>query len=385
MSFNWDELLQDCVDFTQRLIQTPSMPYEEAQLAELVVAELQKLNFDQVWLDGIGNVNGRIRGTDPSLGALVLNTHLDHVDPGEPSLWSVPPYSGQIVDARIVGRGACDIKGPLAVQVYSMAALLRQGIRPRRDVVFTGVVQEEVGGAGAVHWVENLDYPVELVVLGEPSDNKIALGHRGVTQMWVQFNGRSVHASVPEQGTNPNYALAKFLQDLTIAKDELSAHELLGPTTVSPTVIEVDTRSLNVTPAWTRVCLDFRTASESYQSLQAFVHHVAGEQPVELEDGLCSTPTPYPDSDETIFGFYTPPTDQKVQRVKMLISQGMGREAALSSYQFATDGRFFVPYDLTIIGYAASEEHQAHVVDEYISIPKMAESLRGHVALLQNF
>ncbi|WP_420631736.1 M20 family metallopeptidase [Candidatus Leptofilum sp.] len=385
MSLDWDTLLQDCVEFTQRLIQTPSMPFEEAQLAELVAAELQRLNFDQVWIDEIGNVNGRIRGTDPSLGALVLNTHLDHVDPGEPSLWSVPPYGGTIVDERIVGRGACDIKGPLAVQVYSMAALLRMGIRPRRDVVFSGVVQEEIGGAGAKHWVENLDYDVDLVVLGEPSDNKIALGHRGIAQMWVQFNGRSVHASVPEKGVNPNYALAKFLQDLQVAKSELSAHELLGPTTVSPTIVEVDTKSTNVTPAWTRVCLDFRTASESPQSLQAFVLKVAGDQPVVLEDGFCTTPTPFPDADETIYGFYTSPTDEKVQRAQALIGAGMGREAALSSYQFATDGRHFVPHGLSMIGYAASEESQAHVVDEYISIPKMAESLRGHVELIKNY
>lgn len=385
MNLDWDALLQDCVDFTQRLIQTPSMPFEEAQLAELIVAELQQLNFDQVWIDEMGNVNGRIRGTDPSLGALVLNTHLDHVDPGEPSLWSVPPYSGTVVDGRIVGRGACDIKGPLAVQVYSMAALLRAGVRPQRDIVFSGVVQEEIGGAGAIHWVENLNYPVDLVVLGEPSDNKIALGHRGIAQMWVRFNGRSVHASVPEKGVNPNYPMAQFLQDLKLTQSELSAHELLGPTSVSPTIIEVDTKSTNVTPAWTRVCLDFRTASESHRSLRIFVQRVAGDQPVELEDGLCSSPTPYPDSEETIYGFYTPPSNEKVQRAQALIGQGMGREAELSSYQFATDGRHFVPHGLTMIGYAASEESQAHVVDEYISIPKMAESLRGHVTLLREY
>ncbi|MBK8905955.1 MAG: M20/M25/M40 family metallo-hydrolase [Anaerolineaceae bacterium] len=385
MTLDWDALLNDCVDFTQRLIQTPSMTYEEAPLAELVAAELQKLNFDQVWIDEVGNVNGRIRGTDPSLGALVLNTHLDHVDPGERSLWSVPPYSGTIVDDRIVGRGACDIKGPLAVQVYSMAALLRAGIRPRRDVVFSGVVEEEVGGGGAIHWVENLDYPVDLVVLGEPSDNNIALGHRGIAQMWVQFNGRSVHASVPEKGINPNFALAQFLVDLTTAKSELSAHELLGPTSVTPTIVEVDTKSANVTPAWTRVCLDFRTASESHRSLRAFVRRVAGDQPLILEDAICSTPTPFPDDDKMIFGFYTPPTDDKVQRAQALIGAGMGREAELSRYEFATDGRHFVPYNLTIIGYGPSEESQAHVVDEYIAIPKMMESLRGHVELIKNY
>ncbi len=383
---DWNTLLDDCVDFTQRLIQTPSMPFEERAIAELVAAECRMLGFDEVWIDGIGNVNGRIRGQNPSLGALVLNTHLDHVDPGEPSLWSVPPFSGEVVNGRIIGRGACDIKGPLAVQVYSMAALLRSGEHPRRDVVFTGVVQEEIGGGGAKYWVENLDYEVALVVLGEPSDNKLALGHRGITQMWVMFNGRSVHASVPEKGVNPNYALAEFLHKLAGAKSQLSGHPLLGATTVSPTIIEVDTRSTNVTPAWTRVCLDFRTASESHNSLAAFVHKVAGDQPVQITYALLGgKDDPYPESDETIYGFYTPPESDEVQRALAAIANGVGHVPELTSYRFATDGRHFVPYNLPMIGYAPSEEDQAHVVDESISIEKMGESLRGHVQLLREF
>jgi succinyl-diaminopimelate desuccinylase len=291
MNLDWDALLNDCVDFTQRLIQTPSMTYEEAPLAELVAAELQRLNFDQVWIDEIGNVNGRIRGTDPSLGALVLNTHLDHVDPGERSLWSVPPYSGTIVGDRIVGRGACDIKGPLAVQVYSLAALLRAGVRPRRDVVFSGVVEEEIGGTGAKHWVKHLDYPVDLVVLGEPSDNKIALGHRGIAQMWVQFNGRSVHASVPEKGVNPNFALAQFIQDVQAAKGELSAHELLGATSVTPTIIEVDTTSTNVTPSLGARLPGFpHRQREPQQSARLLCSAWLGDQPILLEDAMCTPP-----------------------------------------------------------------------------------------------
>ena len=383
---DWNTLQQDCVNFTQRLIQTPSMPFEEQAIAELIAAECRMLGFDDVWIDEIGNVNGRIRGQDPNLGALVLNTHLDHVDPGEPSLWSVPPFGGEVVNGRIIGRGACDIKGPLAVQVYSMAALLRNGERPRRDVVFTGVVQEEIGGAGAIHWVENVDYDVALVVLGEPSNNKLALGHRGVTQMWVTFNGRSVHASVPESGVNPNYAMAEFLQKLAEAKSQLSRHELLGATSVTPTRIEVDTRSNNVTPAWTRVCLDFRTASESHNSLAQFVRECAGDQPVQLNYALLgNTDDPYPESNETIYGFYTPPESDAVQRAQAAIANGLGVAPELSSYHFATDGRHFVPYNLPMIGYAPSEEDQAHVVDESISIVKMAESLKGHVQLLREF
>ena len=383
---DWNKLLEECVDFTQRLIQTPSMPFEEQAIAELVAAECRALQFDEVWIDEAGNVNGRIFGQDRSLGALVLNTHLDHVDPGEPSLWSVPPYSGEVVNGRIVGRGACDIKGPMAVQVYSMAALLRQGVRPRRDVVFTGVVQEEIGGAGAIYWVQNVDYPVALVVLGEPSDNQIALGHRGLAQFWVTVNGRSVHASVPQKGDNPNYKMAQLLNRLETARHTLSAHDLLGPTTVSPTILKVDTNSVNVTPAWTRVLLDFRTASESIDSLRTFIQSLAVGMDVTIESAIKPLPQDtVPNPADTIYGYYTPPESAVAQQAKRLIEQGMGRETTFSSYQFATDGRHFVPYDMPLIGYAPSEESQAHVVDESISIDKMGESLRGHVALLRAF
>lgn len=382
---DWDQLLNDCIHFTQRLIQTPSMSFEEENIAKLIAAELETLGFDDVWIDEIGNVNGRIKGTDPTLGAIVLNTHLDHVDPGEPSLWSVPPFSGTIVDDRIVGRGAADIKGPLAVQVYSMVALLRSGERPKRDIVFTGVVQEEIGGAGAEYWAKNCDYPVDLVILGEPSDNRIALGHRGIIQMWLKFNGRSVHASVPHEGKNPNYALGEFLTRLNQAQSQLKSHPLLGPTTVSPTIIEVDTKSTNVTPAWTRVLLDFRTARESINSLQAFVHQLAGDWPHTISNAWCTPEIPFEQSDDPVFGFYTPPDDPKVQTVQKILSHEVGQLVPLTSYQFATDGRLFVPYNMTIIGYAASEEDQAHVVDESISIPKMHESLRGHYQILRQF
>jgi succinyl-diaminopimelate desuccinylase len=386
MNLDWDQLLQDSINFTQRLIQTPSMSFEEATIARLIAGEMRRLDFDEVWLDEIDNVYGRIYGRDRSLPALVLNSHTDHVDPGDPTLWPVPPYSGEIVDARILGRGACDIKGPLAVQVYSMAALLRAGERPRRDVVFTGVVQEEIGGAGAIHWVQNLDYPVALVVLGEPSTNNLSLGHRGMLQIWVTFPGRSVHASVPEKGVNPNYALATFLERLTTAKEKLRSHAGLGATSVAPTIIEVDTKSRNVTPAWTRVLLDFRTSAESPNSLQAFIHEVAGDLPHILTHGFAPDPnTPLEESDELLYGYFTPPDSEVVQRMKTLVTTGMGRQPELVSYQFATDGRHFVPYNLPIIGYSPAEEHLAHTIKESISIDLMAESLRGHVQLLRDF
>lgn len=378
-----DRLLRDCVDFAQRLIQTPSMPGEERAIAQLIAGEMRHLGFDDVWLDRADNVYGRIHGRDRTLPALVLNSHTDHVDPGDPGLWPYPPYSGELVDEHIVGRGASDIKGPLAVQVYAMAGLIRAGLRPHRDVIFTGVVEEEVGGTGMVYWNHHRDYDVALLLLGEPSSNKLALGHRGMLSMWVTFMGRSVHASVPERGENPNFMLATFLRRLDSAQHELSSHELLGTTTLAPTVIEVDTRSYNVTPAWTRVMLDFRSASESPRSLATFVRRVAGDLPHSLAPAYENMA--WTDSDEPLSGFYTPPEESAVLRVRQAIALATGKEPDLTSYRFATDGRLVAGEGFPILGYSPGAEEQAHIAGERISIALMDESLRGHLQLIYEY
>lgn len=378
-----DQLLADCVDFTQRLIQTPSMTHEEENIAQLIADELRTLGYDEVWLDELNNVYGRVYGQDRTLPALVLNAHTDHVDPGDPDLWPVPPYSGEIVDGRICGRGACDIKGPLAVQVYSLAGLLRNDERPRRDVVFCGVVEEEIGGTGARYWAKNLDYPVELCLLAEPSDNKLALGHRGIWGVWVKFHGRSVHASAPQRGENPNYYLATFLQRLAAQKEHLREHPYLGATTISPTLLEVDTVSSNVTPAWTRVFLDIRTSAESPASIEQFIAQVAGNLPYTLEAGHPGI-TEF-GTEELLKGFATDPDDEATVRVKAAIEEGVGHEVDLTSYQFATDGRIFPPYGIKVLGYSAGEEPLAHTVKESIAINKMRESLRGHMQILRTY
>ncbi len=382
---DWEQLQADCLDFAQRLIRTPSMPGAEAAIAAVIADELRRLGYDEVWGDARGNVYGRVFGRDRDLPALALNTHLDHVDPGDPALWPSPPFAAEVRDGRLVGRGACDIKGPLAVQVYSAAGLLRAGERPRRDVVFCGVVEEEVGGAGALYWAEHLDYPVELVILGEPSSNTLALGHRGIVQFWLTFHGRSAHASAPERADNPNYALAAFLARLQAATGELGVHPVLGPTTVAPTIVQVDTTSTNVTPAWTRVLLDVRTSAETVDSLRAFIDRLAGPGAHTLgyADGM--EPSTIAPSSAPIAGFYTPPESLLVARARAALGRGMGREVELTRYRFATDGRHLALYDIPVLGFAPGDEEMAHTAGECITLAQMAEALRGQVQLLREF
>jgi acetylornithine deacetylase/succinyl-diaminopimelate desuccinylase-like protein len=188
---------------------------------------------------------------------------------------------------------------------------------------------------------------------------------------------------MPEEGDNPNYALAAFLERLEAAQSGLSSHPILGKTTAVPTIIEVDTRSQNVTPSWTRVLVDFRTASESPRSLCAFVERLAAGSKHSIETALANMPVE--DSPETIVGFYTAPESDAVTTVRHLLAQGMGREPALISYRFATDGRHLTGAGFPILGYAPGQEDQAHIIGESIAIDQIDESLRGHMTLLKHF
>ena len=102
------------IAFAQDLIRIPSLPGEEGELTARVVAEMEALGYDEVYTDDLGNAIGVVRG---GAGARVmLSAHLDMVAAGDHDEWEYPPFGGVIADGCLHGRGAMDIKGPLALQ-----------------------------------------------------------------------------------------------------------------------------------------------------------------------------------------------------------------------------------------------------------------------------
>src|SRR4051812_21826075 len=209
----------EMIEFARRLIRTPSLPGYEGAVAGLVAEEMRRLGYDKVWRDRAGNVVGLMQATPGAAEevgrpkrSIMFNTHMDHVDVGDESKWPYPPYSATVADGAIWGRGASDLKGPLACQVHAIAALKRLGKPLPNDCYVSAVVQEEVGGLGAIELAETVQ--TDYAVLGEPTTNRLMRGHRGRVELEVLFRGRSVHASVPQNGINPLYSLARFLQGL---------------------------------------------------------------------------------------------------------------------------------------------------------------------------
>jgi acetylornithine deacetylase/succinyl-diaminopimelate desuccinylase-like protein len=135
------------ISFCRQMVQRPSLPGEEGEVAALVKGEMESLGYDEVWVDDWGNVVGLLRGTGAGR-SVMFNGHMDHVDAGRADEWPHPPFGGEIHDDRLWGRGAADMKAPLGAMVYAVGLLAQEGLRPPDDVYVAGVVQEEVAARG---------------------------------------------------------------------------------------------------------------------------------------------------------------------------------------------------------------------------------------------
>jgi acetylornithine deacetylase len=138
---------------------------------------------------------------------VVLNGHLDVVPPGGPDLWTVDPWQAAIRDGRVLGRGACDMKGGLACQVLAVEALRRAGVELRGTVQLQSVVGEEDGGLGTFATLRR-GYRGDLAVICEPTSEALVTASAGALTFRLTVPGRSVHASMRLEGVD---AVDKYL------------------------------------------------------------------------------------------------------------------------------------------------------------------------------
>lgn len=372
------------IGFAQRAIQTRSLPGDEAAMAALLRSEMERLGYDDVWVDSAGNVIGVLRGTGGGK-TVQFNCHIDHVHEGDPALWPHPPYAGIIEDGVLYGRAASDVKGALAAQVYLVPVLRSLGFRPRGDVYVTGVVLEELGGFGTATLCRTLR--TDYAVLGEATNLEVRRGHRGRVLVRVRFIGTSVHASAPERGANPHFALGRFL--LSLESISLRTDPDLGSSSVAPTLITCDQISSNVTPGVLELALDWRNVpNETPDDVVATVRALAEQgrvpgvsvaveavgRPVRSYTGLEAEMPP-------TGGFVLPATHPLVVRAQSVLSETFGRPVPVGLWQFATDGGHLARAGIATIGFAPGEERYAHTVHDHVRLDQLRAALVGYASL----
>jgi putative selenium metabolism hydrolase len=157
---------------------------------------MKALDFDECKTDRYGNVLGRV-GEGGKV--ILFDSHMDTVNVTDEESWDVPPFSGEIVDGYLYGRGSVDMKSGLAASIYAAAIAKSQGLLAGKTIyVSCTVFEEDCDGEGLKHLLETCNLHPDFAVICEPSANTISLGHKGKAQIIIRTEGISAHGSAPE-------------------------------------------------------------------------------------------------------------------------------------------------------------------------------------------
>lgn len=240
----------DAVAFTQQLVALPSCdpPGGELLVAQAVQAQLQALDIPaelDEFLPGRANVVGRVagRGSKP---ALVLSAHLDTVPVGAQA-WSFPPFSGDLVDGRIRGRGASDMKSAVAAFIATADRINRLAEPLAGDVILAFTAGESANCLGARRLVaQGFQREIGAFLCGEPSSLDIIVAEKAILWLEVRAAGQLGHVS-GSGGVNAIDIMAAFLSRLGALQLDLPSHPLLSEPTINVGRITGGS-AVNVTP-----------------------------------------------------------------------------------------------------------------------------------------
>ena len=204
---------EDMVRFLREMISHPSESCEEKEVVACIKAEMEKLGFDKVEVDGLGNVIGWMGEGDK---IIAIDSHIDTVGIGNRENWTADPYEGYETDEIIYGRGGSDQEGGMASAAYGARIMKDLGLIPEGyKLMIVGSVQEEDCDGMCWQYIVNKDgIRPEFVISTEPTDGGIYRGHRGRMEIRVDVKGVSCHGSAPERGDNAIYKMADILQNV---------------------------------------------------------------------------------------------------------------------------------------------------------------------------
>lgn len=213
-----DDRQDELVGLVADLVRRPSLLGQEAAAQEYVANHLRETGLSvDVWeideslkqqpeagdsgvpFAGRPNVAGTFSGIGGGR-SLILNGHIDVVSPEPISDWTHDPWAAEIVDGKMYGRGALDMKSGIAINVFIPRLLRDLGISLKGDLIVQSVIEEECTGNGALD--ASLRYNADAAIVTEPSDGRFTSAHVGV--MWFRVNvaGRAAHAAVAPTGVN---------------------------------------------------------------------------------------------------------------------------------------------------------------------------------------
>lgn len=370
-----DQARSELIDLAQALVKipTPNPPGQEEQAALLLKAKFEAEGLKPEVLpesQGRANIVLRLPGTGKAM-SLLYDGHLDTVGPGDESVWSENPYSGNIKNGCLLGRGASDMKAGVAAQAMAAILLHRAGIELAGDLMVASTCGEETDNLGA-HTLRNTGRleGVGGIVIAEPSANELFIAEKGA--LWVEITtfGRTSHGSAPHLGINAISKMLDVLADLRHFRPSADKHFLLGEATASLNLINGGFKT-NVVPDRCTAVFDIRTVpGRPHQDIITSLK-------TELELAQTSD-AEFRGELKVVKDLPSVSTAEDNSLVKL--AQNVGREiwnremkpAGISGY---TDAAVLVPStQIPFIIFGPGDMKTAHQPNEYVEIEKLVDA-----------
>lgn len=373
---------RDVVDLAGRLVRVPgeNPPGLEAATVSLLAEECRarglEVTLDEV-APGRPNLVARLEG-GPGPGLLLLG-HTDVVPAGDG--WSFDPLAGDVVGARLRGRGSTDMKGGLAAAVVAMDTLRRSGVELSGPVELAALVDEEELGLGARHFVADLAPDRHLgCLVAEPTDLQPIVAARGDAYLEIEVTGLAAHSGNPADGRNAIHGAAAVVADLERWHEELAAgaHPLVGPATVSVGTIRGG-QATSTVPAHCRISADRRLLpGEAAETVLDQVRDRLGRVGL-AGRGLSVTVEMTMDMP----GFETAADDPFVDAARAALADAGVAAREPGGWTAACDGGFVAQHTgvpVLVLG-PGSVAEQAHRPDESVGVAELVAAARTYTAL----
>ena len=355
------------VELLQDLVRIPSVnPHGDPgtdQIGEALIAEYL-VNF----LRGLGaqaelrevqpdrpNVVAHWPGDRPGKPRLLFAPHTDTVSVGG---MTIDPFSGEVREGKVWGRGASDTKGPMATMLWALKESREKLPRLGHEIWFAGLMSEETDqhGSRALAAEEQFDF----VIAAEPTNLDVVHAHKGSAFFNLRTTGRASHASRPDPSSN---AIDKMLDVLAVIRTEFAAefaeeHDpLLGNSTLSIGTIRGGTKT-NIIPDFCEASVDMRFVPKHYRPgmIDRFRERL---QKVCADVEVAAIPSP---------PLYTDPAHPLIQKLGECGAKPVGAP-------WLCDACFFAERGMAAIALGPGSIAQAHTKDEYIAVADLEKGV----------
>ena len=389
----------ELVELTRELVRIPSVvrpgdpTANESAVADYVHRWFTKEGFDvEVHQVAPGRPNVlAVFGEKGTGKSLLLEGHTDVVTEGDPGLWTHAPFSAELVDGRIYGRGTADMKSGLAAAMVTAAAFKRSGTKLGGRLVVGALVDEEGDMIGVRHLCDTaIGRELDAAIICEPEENELCLEQRGVVWARVTVRGRMAHGAMPEAGVNPITGVGALLREVPVLQKRLRAvcakSKYLRPPTVTPTIVRAPLSGLpqsNVIPGGAEATLDIRLTPGPGEDVIATEIDAACRRAAAACDGVTIEWRPANgfrlatrvDKDEAL-----------VKAMMKGVRQATGHSARFGGVPGSTDGTILrMTRGIPIVTCGPGNRLIPHQVDEYVDVKELVEAAHIYVASVANY